>query len=333
MSLRAVLAFTLCAAFAAGADDFAWDPVKGVQALNAVKQAIHGLTMLPHLTAAQMTSAKKVDQDVSHAIDALEHGKDLSQNAKSDMVAGAMRELEGLQREWDQAAANASARVKAADDRYDALEKELEKKKAMIAKDQQLMGVYTLEKELDEKKLKLTKLQQLKAQAAEQARERAAKEEAAQQSAMMAKLVATAKSMAGARKSASGANTAALKPVLENLQRRVQNVTKELSEMDEAEKKREAEIKELVDQKVGLKAGVLGNGTLKAKKASMLKYVMKTESRKYRKARALKQAELSELKGAVGDIEKGDSAGLQKIMNKMQREMRTAQASTGGFLY
>lgn len=176
--------------------------------------------------------------------------------------------------------------------------------------------------ELDQKKLKLTKLQQLKMQAEEQAHKRAAKQEAAQQSAMLAKLVATAKILAGA-KNASASDAAALKPVLENLQGRMHNVTEELGVMDEAEKKLEAQMKEAVEGKMLKHVDA-------EKKAKMMKIVMKGEIRKYKKARARKQAELSDLKDAVTDIEKGDAAGLQKVMNRLQRAQ---SSSEGGFIY
>jgi len=338
MSLRTLLALALCLNVAARVVDTQFNPAKSVQVLDAVEEALRKMTSLPHLSAAQLSSAKKVTDDVHRIVSEIESNKSLSEKAKGEKVGNAIKELEGLQTEWDQAVAMAAKKAKAADEKYFALKNELDKKEELLAKDEKMLTITSLEKELDEKKLKL-------AQAQAQAREQANKEDARQQDVMVAKLVNMAKAMSatktqpkaaaatrGAAKKDSALKSGVLKPILANLQERAQNITAFLKKMDVTEQKHEAELNALVEKKAA--SLTKGKGSAEAAKTrSMLKSVVKQETRKYKKARASKQSELNELKEAIKSIEKGDVKALQNTMLKMQRDVKAMQSNSKSFLY
>merc|ERR1719327_1045319 len=107
------------------------------------------------------------------------------------------------------------------------------------------------------------------------------------------------------------------------------NVTDSLKKLDDAEKKREAELTEAVAQKAPVKDG----GDAIAKGRSLLHILMKKEHRNFEKTRATLKSELNELSEAVKSIQKGDGAGLAKVMGHMQGEMKALQAKSHKFLY
>jgi len=81
---------------------------------------------------------------------------------------------------------------------------------------------------------------------------------------------------------ALSAKSAVLKPILANLQERVQNITAFLKKMDVSEQKHEAEINALVEKKAA--SLTKGQGSAEAAKTrSRLKAVVKAETRKYKK--------------------------------------------------
>jgi hypothetical protein len=106
-------------------------------------------------------------------------------------------------------------------------------------------------------------------------------------------------------------------------------VTDSIAHLDAAEKKREADLKSAAERTVP----VNGSTDAIAKGKSLLHVLLKKEHRNYEKSRATFKNELKELGGAVAAIKKGDIAGLSKVMNHMQGEMKSLQAKSHKFLY
>merc|ERR1719316_2435375 len=87
------------------------------------------------------------------------------------------------------------------------------------------------------------------------------------------------------------------------LEVQVKAVTAQLAKMDEAEKKMMSGIERMVSEKLPAKKG---DKAAIAKSQAVLKMLKKKEQRKYEKVRAMKKAELDELKTAITSIKKGD---------------------------
>jgi len=121
----------------------------------------------------------------------------------------------------------------------------------------------------------------------------------------------------------------ALDKVKTYLNGRMHNVTESLAKLDTAEKKREAELKETLDKRAPVKDGK----DAIAKGRSLLNILMKKEHRNFEKTRATLKNELKELTEAEKAIEKGDASGLEKVMGRMQNEMKSLQAKSHKFLY
>merc|ERR1719181_1619144 len=107
------------------------------------------------------------------------------------------------------------------------------------------------------------------------------------------------------------------------------DVTATLTKLDDSEKKREGELKEIVDKKQPVK----DNKDPLAKGQGVLKMLLKKEHRQYEKTRAALLAELKEMHQAQESIKKGDVAGLTKVMTQMQGEMKNLEAKSHKFLY
>merc|ERR1719469_914059 len=90
--------------------------------LSAAVTAMEKLENLPHLSAKQRETAKKVVGDVEATVSAIEAGK-LTGAAQHEKVGAAIKELTDLQREW----LNATTTT-----RVEELEKEMEAKKKML---------------------------------------------------------------------------------------------------------------------------------------------------------------------------------------------------------
>merc|ERR1740127_72831 len=101
-----------------------------------------------------MSAAKKAVANVENTVHFLEsaEGKALTKEARGAKVMAAVKELQDLQTEWQNASVAKSAGKMAE------LKKALEEKQAMLAKDMKMMKVLNLQKALAEKKLKLQKL-------------------------------------------------------------------------------------------------------------------------------------------------------------------------------
>jgi len=301
---------------ASSLDEGTWGPSDSVHALDAVITAVDNIAKNPHLTPSSLAEAKHVAEDVKGDIEAVENGK-LTKAQAHEKVGAAMKELTAF-------AANLT-KVSSNLDRVSMLKKQLAEKKAELAKDENMLKIFKLKKELAEKKLMLQKLINQKASAENS--HKADQEEVAKTSAMVKDLVAMAKNLRGANSTKE--LPAPLKAVLATVQARDHAVSDALAKMDAEEKKSEASLDAAMQKQMPTK----GKGDALAKGQSMLKLLKTQEHRQFAKARALKQIELKELKDAEASIEKGDIAGVQKVVIKMQQESQKLQAKTGNFLY
>merc|ERR1740138_1346833 len=152
-----------------------------------------------------MSAAKKAVANVEDTVHFLESaaGKALTKEARSAKVMGAVKQLQDLQTQWQKASEAKSA------DKMAEMKKELEEKKAELAKDMKMMKVLNLKKALAEKKLKLQKL--IEAKQEQQTHEEDAKAIAAREE-MIANVLKLAKDMQSA-KGAKASMTHAVKHV------------------------------------------------------------------------------------------------------------------------
>jgi len=316
--------------------------LQGVQSqweLCAAEAAMEKVEKLPSLSQKQREAVKKVVVDVESTVSAIEAGK-LTGAAQHEKVGAAIKELTSLQRDWLNATTVS---------RVEELEHEMASKKAQLKKAEVELKLMKLQKELAEKKLLLKKLTAQKDQAASLEKDR--KEDAAEQ-AMVAKLLATAKALAGrkaAEKKEAAASSAKAAPaadakkalpvganspiagILTDLKARAQKLSDGIARMDAEEKKKEAQIEETIKAAA---AGPAAGQTAATKKGqAMLKMLEKQAHRKYLKARAAKEGERKELEEGVHSVETGDVAALTKLLGKMQRETKSAEAHAKSFLY
>jgi hypothetical protein len=312
-----------------------YNPANAGNAIDAIEQALAAVVNNPHLTAVQLKSAKKVTADVEQIVTDLESakGKKLSKDARAAKVMSAIKELQGLQDQWQKVATQTIANKKAD------LMKQLQENQAKLEKEQKMLKVLNLEKQLAEKKLALEKLVAMK-NAQEQA---GAQEEAQKQAAAQQEMVASVLNMAKSLQAANGHNTsiphavkkavdgkpAVLKTVLVYLEGRMHNITSTMEKLESAEKKREAEL----SNSSFAKAPLNGKDDAIGKGKSLLKILIKKEHRSFEKARAPLKTEFNELAEAVKNIKKGDIAGLTSVMSHMQNDMKSLQAKTHKFLY
>jgi len=298
-----------------------------VAAINAVEQALAKLTSNPRMSPEMVGAAKQVTQEVEQAAKEIESGS-TSKAEKMKLVGHALTSLQGLQGTWEKAAKDALAKEKAAEEtetgaaaRIAKLKKELEQKKAMLAKDETMLKEAQMQKEILEK--------------AEQA-EGGSKEEARQQEAELASLEAMAKTMSSAPKAADKPHAqahskvpASLEHVVADLRARAKNLTASLERLDTEEKTREAELEKVANAQVPTQ----GKKDAIQQGQKVLNMMKKQAKRGYKKARAVKAAELTELNEAISSIDKGDVKALSKLMAKMQHESKQLNAKAKNFLY
>jgi len=237
-------------------------------------------------------------------------------------VAAAIKELQGLQRQW---ALAASGNATAMGERMAALERELADKRALLNRTESMLRFTKLQEELAEKKLQLKGLLDAKAKA--EAMEREEKEQAAQQ-ALVARLMASAQSAAG-NGSHAKVKGSPLEAILANLKSRASRVSAVIAQADAQEKKREVDADRIVKAHVPAK----GKADATVRSQALLKALSQRARRAYRKSRAVKEAELADLNEGIRSIEAGDVAGLKKLMGKMQQEAKQLQARSKGFLH
>jgi len=302
-----------------------------VAAINAVEQALAKLTSNPRMSPEMVGAAKKVTQEAEQAAKEIE-SVNTSKAEKMKLVGHAIASLQSLQGRWERAAKDALAREKSAEEketglaaRIAELKKQLEKKRAVLAKDEGMLKEAQMQKEILEK--------------AEQS-EGGSKEEARQQEAELASLEAMAKSMSSVPKAAEKHRTQAhskvaapLEHVVADLRARARNLTAALERLDSEEKKREAELEAAWPGVAGNRAPAQGKKDAAQQSQKMLTALRKQARRGYKKARAVKAAELAELNEAIGSIEKGDVKALSKLMAKMQHETKQLSAKSKNFLY
>ncbi|CAK0889747.1 unnamed protein product [Prorocentrum cordatum] len=162
------------------------------------------------------------------------------------------------------------------------------------------------------------------------------REEARQQEAELASLEAMAKSVASAPTAADKQHApapsqvqASLKHVVADLRARAENLTAALERLDSDEKKRDGELETVADKEVPTQ----GKKDATQQGQEMLTMLRKQATRSYKKARAVKVAELAELNEAIGSIQRGDVKALSNLMGKMQHESKQLNAKARNFLY
>jgi len=315
------------------ADD-EWGPVNGVRELDAVEKALHKIVDSPLLTRAQLAAATHVVDDVEHVVAAVQSSNNLTKQARRQQLAGAIKELQGLQNQWSLAA---SGNQTAMEEKMQKLRGELAIKQALLNKTEGLLKLASLEKELAEKKLQLQGLMESKAKA--EALHEEEKKQEAQQEAVVVKLVASAQVMASSSSAlkVKGSSMAKsnpvlpgpLKAILAELEQSARNISMSIEHSDTEEKKREAQADSMIKAH-GL-ATSKANATLRGQ--SILKLVAQRASHQYKKTRAVKVAQLAELKEGIRSIENGDVVTLRKLMSKMQQEVKSLQGKSHSFLY
>jgi len=301
-----------------------WAPEFSVQELNKVEGALRTIAEKSNLAPTQLASSKHVIADVDMVVAELTaKNSTLSQDVKAQKLAGAVKELMGLKSEW-QAMAAAASKPKQTPDKLKEMQKELQEKKAELAKDNQMLKLVNLEKELDEKKLQL---QHLIAQKQKKTvTDKAEAEDQKMRSQMIAKLVKMASSLK--TKAEDKSKSTELQTILAGLTQRSDTVKASLAKLEADEKTSVSELdKVLKQQKEKLKNDAL------VKAEMTLGSLRKDEERKFRKARAVKQAEMKEIDEAIKDINSGDVAALQKTMKKMNHELKASNARAGNFLH
>jgi len=307
------------------------EELKGLQAqweLAEVEGSLKKITELSHLSTEQRAAAKKVVADVDATVEEVEAGK-LTGEARNKQVKLAIKELQDLQHEWLKSATASKVQ---------ALQHEIDAKKALLKKDQMELKMVNLEKELAEKKLLLKKLVAEKDQA--QDLEKQHKEDNAQE-AMVSKLLGMAKALAASRKPHESAPKQAgqkktgdfaadptLSALVVQLQAQERNVSASIDRLDAEQKTREAMLAKSVQHPA---KDVATDAMKKAEK--MMTRLLKEEHRKYLKARAVKEAQRQELIDGIHSIQKGDATALGHLMVKMEKESKSLQAKTKGFLY
>jgi len=301
-----------------------------VAAINAVEQALGKMTSNPRMSPEMLSAAKSVAQEVDQAAKQIESGNS-TKAEKMALVGHAITSLQSLQAKWEQSAKDALAKEKAAEDkeksaatRIAELKKELEQKQEALAKDQNMLKEAQMQKEILEK--------------AEQA-EGGSKEEARQQEAELKSLEAMAKNMAPQKAGAGDKQhtatqvhskvPASLEHVVADLRARAQNLTAAIQRLDSEETKRESELEKATAKEVP----TTGKKDAIQQGQKMLTMLKKQAKRGYKKARAVKSAELAELNEAIGSIEKGDVKALSRLMAKMEHESKQLNARSKNFLY
>merc|ERR1719424_1547502 len=279
-----------------------------------------------------MAEAKKAVANVEDTVHFLEtkEGKALSKAERGAKVMSAIKQLQDLQSSWQKASTNSIA------DRKASLMKQLKDKEAELVKDKKMMKVLNLEKTLAEKKLALQKLIEQKQNAA------ATKE----QDDMVANVLDMEKTLmteqhVGTKTGASVKMSDAVKKATANkpkllatvstfINGRMAILAANMKTIDEAQKKREAEIKATLGGDAAGAAKTPAEKEEMKKSEAILTMLMKKEARNGKKMRAGLQSEYNELSSAAAEIKKGDLQKLSEVMQHMQTEKK---AGSKKFLY
>merc|ERR1740130_1933314 len=257
-----------------------------------------------------MAEAKKAVANVEDTVHYLEtkEGKALSKAQRGAKVMSAIKQLQDLQSSWQKASTVSIA------DRKTALMKQLKDKEAELVKDKKMMKVLNLEKALAEKKLALQKLiEQKQNAAASKESEKATKE----QDDMVANVLdmektlmteqSTCKTGASVKMSDAVKKATANKPKLlatvsTFINGRMAILSANMKQIDDAQKKREAEIKATLGGDAAGAAKTKEEKEEMKKSQAILTMLMKKEARNGKKMRAGIQSEYNELASAVTSI-------------------------------
>ena len=276
-----------------------WNPDNVGPAIDAVEAALHKIVDNPHLTPTMMKSAKVVVHDVDAIVAELQSGKKLTKQAKAEKLGQAIQELQNLQTGWVNAAkAAVSVNTTALEEKESMLKKELDEKKAKLAKVENELKLDTVQKELLEKKLQLSKLLEQK-------------EEAQQHAEEVSKQEIVTKLDAIANNSHASANES--KAILSDVQAREAKVSAAIKSLDADEKAKEKEL----DETMKMSAPVKGKGDAIAKGKDMLAMLKKQVHREFKKGKVIKAGELRDLQQAEKDIQQANFKDLQKLVKKM----------------
>jgi hypothetical protein len=312
MALRVLVGLAL-AGCVADAGRLAASMESGVWAPRDVDMVSHALDTImkqPHLTKDQLASVQKVAALVKQNLAIVESQK-LRGDARKQKVGEAITALTNLELEWQKNAAQAKAKhdamEKAEDEHIKELQRELAEKQGLMAKDEDEIKVLNLEKELAEKKLKLDTLLMKKDEAASK---KALEEERKARTDLFEKIGAVVQSNSSSTK----------KEALDMLHDRVTRLNEAVTKIDEAEKEGMHKIDAMKNDK-------------DAKLTKMLLRLKKEEHRKFAKSKAIKAQELGDLNKAIQSIEKGDKHATQETLNKMKRDAKRLDATSGNFLH
>merc|ERR1719261_2390612 len=165
-------------------DSEMWGPADGVKAFAALESALNKITSI-HMSAEESKHAEKVAADVRDAIKVIEsNSTNLTKAQRQAKIGAAVKELMQLQAEFKPKAQLSAEQRKA---KLAQLEKDLKAKKELLAKEENMIKLYTLQKELAQKKLQLQNLIEKKDQAENAKKNGAA--DAAEEAVLVGKLM------------------------------------------------------------------------------------------------------------------------------------------------
>merc|ERR1719424_452182 len=242
-----------------------------------------------------MAEAKKAVANVEDTVHYLEtkEGKALSKAQRGAKVMSAIKQLQDLQSSWQKASTISIA------DRKTALMKQLKDKEAELVKDKKMMKVLNMEKTLMTEQHVGTK-------------------------------TGASVKMSDAVKKATANKPKLLATVSTFINGRMAILAANMKTIDEAQKKREAEIKATLGGDAAGAAKTPAEKEEMKKSEAILTMLMKKEARNGKKMRAGLQSEYNELSSAAAEIKKGDLQKLSEVMQHLQTEKK---AGSKKFLY
>lgn len=304
----------LLAALAVGTDSEMWTPHDGVKAFAALESALNKITSI-HMSAEMQKHAEKVAVDVRDAIKVIEsNSTNLTKAQRQAKIGAAVKELMQLQAEFKPKAQLSAEQRKA---KLAQLEKDLKAKKELLAKEENMIKLYTLQKELAQKKLQLQNLIEKKEQA--EAAKKSGAADAAEEVKFVSKMFDVTKDLAKADKKAE--LPASVKTALAEVKSRAKKESDDLAKMETANKKAMADLDAEV-KKMSIKGG-----------DKMIHKLKKQEQREFKKRRAQKQVQLNELKTLEQSIEQHDSQKMAATLHKMEHDAKALTARSGDFLH
>lgn len=316
-----------------------WGPAD----LKDVEMVLEHILSL-HMTPEMHARAQVVAADVKKDIAAVSIGRNMTKTERREKVGAAIKELAEFQAEMEKETDEMMKAQKEGDlksrmvklgnkldpkveakyeEKKEALEKELKEKQAELAKDEKEIQLFKLKKELAEKQLELNNLEMQKAQDASSKKKDA--EDAKLQKEMVNNLASITNGLKADAKLPPQINA-----ILVDLRKRSDSLKSGLAKLDASQKKSEADLDMALTKQVT--TSVTGTDAM-TKAQAMIRSLKKKEERKFQKLRAVKKSELNELDTAIASVEKGDVAGLQKVLVKMQAETKAVDAKSGHFLY